>query len=74
MKVSDAVSELQVKMEEPQNKRDERVEALWKKLNPAGHGELDFKGLQKGLRRIDHRKTSRFRALATLCSCARRQL
>ncbi|EAQ86749.1 hypothetical protein CHGG_08002 [Chaetomium globosum CBS 148.51] len=41
-------------MEEPQNQRDRRVEDLWKKLDPAGHGELDFKGLQKGLRRIDH--------------------
>jgi solute carrier family 25 phosphate transporter 23/24/25/41 len=56
MRVSDVVSELEVKMEEPQNQRDQRVEELWRKLDPAGHGELDFKGLQKGLRRIDHRK------------------
>jgi solute carrier family 25 phosphate transporter 23/24/25/41 len=54
MRVSDVVSELEVNMEEPQNQRDRRVEDLWKKLDPAGHGELDFKGLQKGLRRIDH--------------------
>ncbi len=38
-----------------QNQRDERVEQLWKKLDPQGKGELDLKGLQKGLRRIDHR-------------------
>jgi solute carrier family 25 phosphate transporter 23/24/25/41 len=56
MRVSDVVSELEMKMEEPQNQRDQRVEELWRKLDPAGHGELDFKGLQKGLRRIDHRK------------------
>ncbi|KAL2127535.1 hypothetical protein VTI74DRAFT_10574 [Chaetomium olivicolor] len=41
-------------MEEPQNQRDKRIEELWRKLDPGGHGELDFKGLQKGLRRIDH--------------------
>lgn len=56
MKTSDVVSELEVKMEEPQNQRECRVEELWKKLDPAGHGELDLKGLQRGLRRIDHRK------------------
>ncbi|KAK4153877.1 hypothetical protein C8A00DRAFT_14957 [Chaetomidium leptoderma] len=54
MKISDVVSEPEVKMEEPQNKRDQRVEELWRRLDPAGHGELDFKGLQKGLKRIDH--------------------
>ncbi|SPQ20336.1 ef2e8f01-a678-410d-b25d-0e303925158c [Thermothielavioides terrestris] len=54
MRLSDVVSELELEMEEPQNQRDKRVEELWKKLDPAGHGELDLKGLQKGLRRIDH--------------------
>ncbi|KAK4236442.1 hypothetical protein C8A03DRAFT_35656 [Achaetomium macrosporum] len=54
MKISDVVSELEVEMKEPHNHRDQRVEELWRKLDPAGHGELDFKGLQKGLRRIDH--------------------
>lgn len=43
-------------MEESQNQRDKRVEELWRKLDPTGTGELDFKGLQKGLKRIDHRK------------------
>lgn len=56
MRISDVVSELEAKMEEPQNKRDQRVEELWRKLDPAGQGELDLKGLQRGLRRIDHRK------------------
>ncbi|KAK0741777.1 mitochondrial carrier domain-containing protein [Apiosordaria backusii] len=54
MKVSDVVSKLEVKMQESQNQRDKRVEELWRKLDPAGHGELDYKGLQKGLQRIDH--------------------
>lgn len=56
MKISDVVPELRMEMEESQNERDNRVEELWRKLDPAGHGELDFKGLQKGLKRIDHRK------------------
>lgn len=55
MKIPDVVSELELEMEESQNQRDERVEELWRKLDPQGKGELDFKGLQKGLRRIDHR-------------------
>ena len=56
MKISDVVSGLEVEMEQSQNDRDKRVEELWKKLDPAGHGELDVKGLQKGLKKIDHRK------------------
>ncbi|KAK4140918.1 uncharacterized protein C8A04DRAFT_39548 [Dichotomopilus funicola] len=55
MRVSDVASELGATMEESQNQRDKRVEELWRKLDPAGTGELDFKGLQKGLKRIDHR-------------------
>ncbi|KAK4165109.1 mitochondrial carrier domain-containing protein [Cladorrhinum sp. PSN259] len=54
MKVSDVVAKLEIEMAEPQNQRDERVEELWRKLDPAGHGELDWKGLQKGLWRLDH--------------------
>ncbi|CAK7198424.1 hypothetical protein SEUCBS139899_001085 [Sporothrix eucalyptigena] len=34
--------------------RDQRVEELWLRLDPQGDRELDFKGLKKGLRRIDH--------------------
>ncbi|KAK7403462.1 hypothetical protein QQX98_010783 [Neonectria punicea] len=39
---------------ESQNARDARVEELWASLEPEGTGELDLKGLKKGLRRIDH--------------------
>jgi solute carrier family 25 phosphate transporter 23/24/25/41 len=59
MKVTEVVSELEMEMEESQNQRDKRVEDLWKRLDPQGHGELDYKGLQKGLRRIDHRQYCR---------------
>lgn len=53
MKVLEEAKKLKL---ESQNQRDQRVEELWKKLDPQGVGELDVKGLQKGLRRIDHRK------------------
>ena len=56
MKITSVVSELEMEMEESQNSRDKRVEELWKKLDPQGTKELDLKGLQKGLRRIDHRE------------------
>ena len=56
MKITDVVSELELEMEESQNQRDKRVEELWRKLDPQEKGELDLKGLQKGLRKIDHRQ------------------
>jgi solute carrier family 25 phosphate transporter 23/24/25/41 len=39
---------------ESQNSRDARIEALWKKLDPQGRGEIDLHGLQRGLKKIDH--------------------
>ncbi|KAH8904030.1 mitochondrial carrier [Coniochaeta sp. PMI_546] len=54
MKITEVVSELEMELEESQNQRDKRVEELWKRLDPQGKRELDFKGLKKGLRRIDH--------------------
>jgi hypothetical protein len=45
--------------------RDERVEHLWRKLDPQNKGELDFNGLKKGLIRIDHRKQYRIRPAGT---------
>ncbi|KAL2255914.1 hypothetical protein VTK26DRAFT_2486 [Humicola hyalothermophila] len=55
-------------MEEPQTQRDKRIEELWRKLDSAGHGELDFKGLQKGLRRIDHPLKNADQMLKTIIS------
>ncbi|KAI0541450.1 mitochondrial carrier domain-containing protein [Xylaria digitata] len=54
MKRPDLVTELEMEMTESQNERDARVEQLWKQLDYQGKGELDWKGLQKGLRKIDH--------------------
>jgi solute carrier family 25 (mitochondrial phosphate transporter), member 23/24/25/41 len=45
---------MDLELPESANSRDARIEALWKKLDPTGKGELDINGLQKGLRRIDH--------------------
>jgi solute carrier family 25 phosphate transporter 23/24/25/41 len=56
MKVPDMVTEIKMDVVESQNQRDARVESLWRKLDYQNKGELDWKGLQKGLRRIDHRQ------------------
>ncbi|KAL2160128.1 hypothetical protein VTH06DRAFT_1783 [Thermothelomyces fergusii] len=55
-------------MEESQSQRDRRVAELWKQLDPAGHGELDLKGLQRGLRRIDHPLKNADQMLKTIIS------
>lgn len=55
MNLPKVITELELEMEESQNQRDARVEQLWRKLDYQGTGELDWKGLQKGLKRIDHR-------------------
>lgn len=39
---------------ETQNSRDERVETLWRKLDPQRKGQIDLSGLQRGLKKIDH--------------------
>ncbi|KAI5858279.1 mitochondrial carrier [Durotheca rogersii] len=54
MTVPNVVTNVEMEMAESQNQRDARVELLWKKLDYRGTGELDWKGLQKGLKRIDH--------------------
>ncbi|KAF5697939.1 peroxisomal Ca-dependent solute carrier [Fusarium globosum] len=54
MSVTNIVEEIEEGLREPQNSRDARVEKLWASLEPDHTGELDLKGLRKGLRRIDH--------------------
>jgi solute carrier family 25 phosphate transporter 23/24/25/41 len=56
MKVTDVITELEMEMDESQNQRDARVEALWQKLDYQHKGELDWKALQRGLKKIDHRQ------------------
>ncbi|KAK7755884.1 hypothetical protein SLS62_002171 [Diatrype stigma] len=56
MKVPDMVTELEMELAESQNQRDARIEQLWKKLDFQRKGELDWKALQKGLKKIDHRQ------------------
>lgn len=55
MRPSDVVTEVEREMAESQNERDARIEKLWKQLDYQGKGELDWKGLQRGLKKIDHR-------------------
>ncbi|TRX90445.1 hypothetical protein FHL15_008614 [Xylaria flabelliformis] len=54
MRPSDVVIELEREMAESQNERDARIEKLWRQLDYQGKGELDWKGLQRGLKKIDH--------------------
>ncbi|EEY17899.1 calcium-binding mitochondrial carrier SAL1 [Verticillium alfalfae VaMs.102] len=54
MGVTRLVSELELGWIESQNQRDKRMEELWAKLDTQKSGFLDFKGLQRGLKRIDH--------------------
>lgn len=56
MSVSKLVRDAEHGIGESQNQRDARVEELWASLEPERTGELDLKGLKKGLRRIDHRE------------------
>ena len=41
---------------EPPDALDARVEELWQTLDTRKEGHLDFNGLKKGLRKMDHRK------------------
>lgn len=56
MSVSKRILEVETGLVETQNQRDARVEELWRKLDLDRSGELDWKGLKRGLRKIDHRK------------------
>ncbi|PYI14622.1 mitochondrial carrier [Aspergillus japonicus CBS 114.51] len=40
---------------ESKSDRDQRVDRLWKRLDTKGEGHLDFHGLKKGFKKIDHR-------------------
>lgn len=64
----DVMTEVRKELRESQNQRDKRIEDLWGTLNPAKTSELDLRALQRGLRKIDHRKGHRswvFRGLLT---------
>lgn len=56
MGVTKLVADLEAGWAESQNQRDKRVEDLWARLDAQHTGYLDLKGLQKGLKRIDHRE------------------
>lgn len=60
MSVSKLVQDVGHGLEESQNQRDARVEELWANLEPDRTGVLDLKGLQKGLRRLDHREREQY--------------
>lgn len=39
---------------ESQHERDQRINKLWETLDTRREGQIDFKGLKKGLKKIDH--------------------
>lgn len=41
---------------ETEEHREARIAELWKTLDTGGKGEIDFNGLRKGLRKMDHRE------------------
>lgn len=53
---------------ESQDERAQRIEGLWRKLDTRQEGQLDLTGLQKGLRKIDHRMTLRVAPFPLNCS------
>lgn len=60
MGVTSLVAGLEANLGESQNQKDKRVEDLWRRLDTQGSGFLDFKGLKKGLKKIDHRSSILF--------------
>lgn len=58
MSKSNLATEVETGLSETQNQRDVRVEELWVKLDPNRTGELDFRGLQRGFKKLDHRESS----------------
>ncbi len=42
--------------EETDKERDERLNKLWNTLDSGGDGQIDVKGLKRGLKKMDHRK------------------
>ena len=40
--------------EETVKQRDQRIANLWKSLDPPDDGQIDVRGLKKGLKKIDH--------------------
>jgi len=40
--------------EESHQQRDQRIAKLWQRLDTGDEGQIDIKGLKKGLRKIDH--------------------
>lgn len=43
---------------ESRNERDQRVVKIWEALDTRREGQIDFNGLKKGLKKIDHREHS----------------
>jgi len=54
----------------PHNAQDARVEKLWQTLDTRKEGQLDFNGLKKGLKKMDHRTWEMRCSEVFLLTCA----
>ncbi|KGQ09022.1 Calcium-binding carrier SAL1 [Beauveria bassiana D1-5] len=54
MSVSTGIQEARKAFVSPEHGHDDLVELLWNCLGPSPHGDLDYNGLQRGFRRLDH--------------------
>ncbi|EJP66536.1 calcium dependent mitochondrial carrier protein [Beauveria bassiana ARSEF 2860] len=59
MSVSTGIQEARKAFVSPEHGHDDLVELLWNCLGPSPHGDLDYNGLQRGFRRLDHREPTR---------------
>ncbi|KAK8148576.1 hypothetical protein G3M48_009740 [Beauveria asiatica] len=54
MSVSTGIQEARKAFVSPEHGHDDLVELLWNCLGPSPNGDLDYNGLQRGFRRLDH--------------------
>ncbi|OAA63935.1 calcium dependent mitochondrial carrier protein [Cordyceps fumosorosea ARSEF 2679] len=54
MSVSTGIQEARKAFVSPEHGHDDLIELLWNCLGPSPDGDLDYNGLQRGFRRLDH--------------------
>lgn len=56
MSATTGISEARKSLVYPKHGHEDLIEHLWNCLGPSPDGELDYTGLQRGFRKIDHRE------------------
>lgn len=65
MSVSTGIQEPRKAFVSPEHDHEDLLELLWNCLGPSPDGDLDYNGLQRGFRRLDHREPSAFQCNAS---------